>query len=115
MKNTNLKEYDIVLVPFPFTEVQAQKLRPALLLSSSMIQTNNHGIFAMITSSHKQQWKHDILLGKLDFLSKNNCILRLAKLMTLDVRLIRRVIGSIDGYPSLKEQISKNLKSMFPI
>jgi hypothetical protein len=104
---------DIALVPFPFTDLKNQKLRPALLLSDSMSQTNNHAVFAMITSSQKNNWKHDIKLHGLEFLSKQDCILRLGKVFTLDLRLVRKIIGSLEAYPDYKKAIKTNLSEMF--
>jgi mRNA interferase MazF len=109
------KRLDIVLVPFPFTDLKEQKLRPALIISDSMSELNNHAIFAMITSSLKHEWKNDIRLKGLDFLSKEDCVLRLGKVFTLDLRLARKKIGSLEIHPEYKESIKQNLSKMFKL
>ncbi len=105
---------DIVLIPFPFTDVKNQKLRPALLISDSFQEANN-AIFAMITSSKSQTWKFDIELENVDFLSKSSCILRLGKIFTLDLRLVKRQIGSLKSFKNYKKQIKTNLTKIFEI
>ncbi|ABL65668.1 hypothetical protein Cpha266_1647 [Chlorobium phaeobacteroides DSM 266] len=48
----NFKPYDIVVVPFPFTEKRAVKHRPAVVLSTSRFNENHdHLTLAMITSA----------------------------------------------------------------
>ncbi len=108
------KKLDIVLIPFPFTDIKNQKLRPALLISIPL-EGVNHGIFAMITSSKKQTWQFDIELENIDFLSQSNCILRLGKVFTLDLRLAKKVIGNLQGFDNYKKQIKTNLTKLFEI
>lgn len=91
---------DILIVRFPFTEIDSQKQRPVLLLNSI-----SHGpkitlhIVAMITSKIEpphfigdlliKKWKEAGLL--------NPGLLRLAKIATLDGALVRKKIGHIEN------------------
>jgi mRNA interferase MazF len=49
------KQKDIVLVDFPFTDLSGAKLRPALILSSDLVNKKNEYVCAQITS----QMQHD--------------------------------------------------------
>lgn len=44
------KQGDIILVPFPFTDLTGTKVRPAIVLSNSQINRSNDVIIAQITS-----------------------------------------------------------------
>ena len=56
-------KFDIVKVPFPFTDKQTVKRRPALIISSGEYQMNyNHCILAMITSAIQSSWIDDVII-----------------------------------------------------
>lgn len=44
---------DIVLIPFPFTDLTASKLRPAIVVSNSNVNKTTDLILAQITSEIK--------------------------------------------------------------
>ena len=51
-------QFDIVLVPFPFTDKNSSKKRPALILSNKDYQIKtNHLILTMITSEDAEKSK----------------------------------------------------------
>ena len=90
------KQYDVVVVPFPFTEKLSSKRRPALILSnSSFNSSHDHVLLCMITSTRALTWSSDIVIN--DFktigLSKPCCVR--FKLFTLPQSLILRTVGSM--------------------
>ena len=89
--------FDIVLVPFPFTDLAADKRRPALILSSSQNfnQKIQHSVMAMITSAEHSSWPLDVVITdyKEAGLPKS-CIVRM-KLFTLDHQLIIQKVGRL--------------------
>ncbi len=46
----NCKKWDIILVPFPFTDLSSIKKRPALIISPDKYNENQDVIIAFITS-----------------------------------------------------------------
>ena len=89
---------DIVLVPFPFTNLARTKKRPALVLQriSSQIFPDLF-ILAMMTSNlHSEMLKGDVILAtwKEAGLPKPTKI-RLTKLATLEQGIILKKIGSL--------------------
>jgi mRNA interferase MazF len=48
---TTCKQWDIVLVPFPFTDLSASKKRPALIISPDEYNAGFDVIIAFITSN----------------------------------------------------------------
>lgn len=91
-----LQAFDVVVVPFPFTDRKASKRRPALVLSTQAFnQASRHSVLAMITSAEQSGWMGDCAIENLRAAGLSApCIARL-KLFTLDHRLIIRVCGRL--------------------
>lgn len=86
--------WDIVVVPFPFTDAPGEKRRPALVLSAAGFhRASGHAILAMITTAKRSSWPGDTPLSAAVGLPKD-CLVRM-KLFTLDNRLIARVISKL--------------------
>ncbi len=94
MTGLNLLPFDVVVVPFPFTDRNATKRRPALVLSSaSFNQGTQHSVLAMITSAEQSGWPGDYAIKDLETAGlPTDCVVRL-KLFTLDHRLVIRKAG----------------------
>jgi mRNA interferase MazF len=91
------KPFDVVVVPFPFTDRQANKRRPALILSDEMQfnRTTGHAVLAMITSQKNPDWPLDTpIAGNRQAGLTAPSKVRM-KLFTLDQRLIIKKIGTL--------------------
>ena len=87
--------WDVVVVPFPFSDKAAEKRRPALVLSGTTFNGAGHTILAMITTRGHHPWPGDCKLEDLDDAGLPlPCIVRL-KLFTLDNRVILRRLGCL--------------------
>lgn len=91
------KKFDIIVVPFPFTDQSISKKRPAIVLSQTQFnQKAEHSICAMITSSKNDPWPND-----LEILDLKSCGLPAEskirmKLFTIDHKIIIRKSGVLD-------------------
>ena len=92
--------FDVVVVPFPFTDRAATKRRPALVVSSTGFSAAHpQSILAMITSA-AGTWASDIHLRNWRDAGLNvSCRVRM-KLFTLDNSLIVRRVGSLSQVDS---------------
>ena len=87
--------WDVVVVPFPFTDGPGVKRRPALVLSAGGFnRASGHTVLAMITSARRSSWPGDIPLASVTTGLPKDCVVRM-KLFTLDNRLIARVIAKL--------------------
>ena len=89
--------YDVVVVPFPFTDRATTKRRPALVISDSGAFNSRiaHSVLAMITSARNSDWPLDVEIQDLDSAGlPTESVVRM-KLFTLDHRLIIRKAGSL--------------------
>lgn len=89
-----MKKGDILLVPFPFTDLSGNKNRPALVLVSSERDVT----VAFISTQFQWKEEHDILLQpNSENGLKKESLIRLSKLATIDKDLVFGRLGSIDN------------------
>ncbi|MSO77612.1 MAG: type II toxin-antitoxin system PemK/MazF family toxin [Alphaproteobacteria bacterium] len=88
--------FDVVLVPFPFSDRSAAKPRPALVLSAEKFNaTDGHTILAMITRAVAISWQSDVSITDLATAGLNAPSVVRFKLFTLNNDLVRRRIGML--------------------
>lgn len=99
--------FDIVVVPFPFTDREATKRRPALVVSHAAFnQPSAHSVLAMITSAEQFPWAGDCPIQDLASAGlTTGCLIRL-KLFTLDHRLIIRKAGVLAANDQKKLRVA---------
>lgn len=101
---------DIILVPFPFTDLNGNKLRPALIL----IETNLDLTVSFITTQLQWQESTDMLLKPDNYNGiKKPSIIRLSKIATIDRTLAVGKIGSIDSNST--PELNQKLKALLQI
>ncbi|MGC2166093.1 MAG: type II toxin-antitoxin system PemK/MazF family toxin, partial [Gallionella sp.] len=92
------KSFDVVAVPFPFTDRDATKRRPALVISNENFnQQHNQVVLAMITTTTDNVWPSDVSFANWQKAGlKVACQFRL-KLFTLDQSLVLKSIGHLSS------------------
>jgi mRNA interferase MazF len=105
-----MKKGDIILVPFPFTDLSGSKLRPALVL----VEEGDDVTAAFISTILKERFKSDyfVMMNEKNCLRKDSLI-KLNKLATLSIDLIKGKIGEL-SIDDLKE-IDKKLLDLFKL
>lgn len=105
--------FDVVVIPFPFTDSAQTKRRPALVLSQTSNFGNKigHSVLAMITSKKNAPWPLDC-----EITNKKNSgltapsVVRM-KLFTLDNRFIIRKIGQLSDND--QKMVKQSLSQIF--
>lgn len=91
--------FDVVVVPFPFTEVDRTKRRPALILSNTAFnRAHAVVVLAMITSATHSTWPSDIPISDVSGAGLRAASVVRMKVFTLDRALVLGKIGSL-GQP----------------
>ena len=87
---------DVVVVPFPFVDIAADKRRPSVIISHTAFNgSHGHSICAMITTAARSQWPSDLAIADLKPAGLNRpCVVRW-KLFTLPNELILRRVGRL--------------------
>lgn len=101
-----MNRWDIVLTPFPFSDLSGQKVRPALVLFVDEDQGDM--IVAFLTSSTTRKSIYDVSIAISDCNGlRVNSLLRLAKLSTLDTKCAIGRLGTIEF--QYREEIHRKL------
>jgi mRNA interferase MazF len=92
-----IARFEVVVVPFPFTDRAAAKRRPALVLSSAdtFNRAAGHSVMAMITSAAGSTWPLDVALSDLTAAGLPSASIVRMKLFTLDHRFVLRRAGRL--------------------
>ena len=100
------KQFDVVVVPFPFTDTNASKRRPALVLSAARAfnMPVGHSAMAMITTAAQSHLPLDVAIFDLDVAGLKSPSMVRVKLFTLDHNLVLNHIGHLgdDDQDSVK-------------
>lgn len=106
-----IKIGDIVLAPFPFTDLSDNKLRPALVL---FIENQNITL-VFITSNLSIAATNDIVI-KPDALNRlrNSSLFKITKLFTIDTELIELKYGALskNDFNNLCNKLIGKIKSV---
>ena len=109
-------KYKIVLVPFPFDDLSASKVRPAVCLTDE-IKPHSHIVLAFITSRVSASASPtDFVIDKsdADFAAtglKVSSTVRLHRLMTVTKSIVRRELGELSAAQQI--EVDKRLRKLF--
>lgn len=110
----SFERFDVVRVPFPFTDRQSEKNRPALVISDghAFNRPAGHSAMAMITSAGHARWPLDVSIVDLKTAGLPAPSIVRFKLFTLDHRLVRGKLGHL----AEKDQanVQKALRKLLP-
>ena len=107
------ESWQVVVVPFPFTDRATTKRRPALVLSAKAFNRHGHSVLAMITSGSHRPWPGDTPIGDLKHAGLKAPSLVRLKLFTLDNRFIVRCIGTLGS--SDRASVAAQLRACVPV
>lgn len=108
----NAQQKEIVLLPYPFSDLEGTKVRPAIIVSNNVFnRKSNDCIMVPLTTVIKDEpysvviTQEDLSLGKLLKPSR----VRADKIFTVEKDLIMMKIGTVtDGaFKKIKEEINK--------
>ncbi len=103
------KKGEVILVPFPFTDLSGNKVRPAVIISEKKI--GGDVVVLFITSQNKIKGKHLVAIkpekgNGLKIESKVVC----SKIATLDAKIILGELGAVSD--SVQRQIDQELRTV---
>jgi len=114
MPQTRLKRGDIVLVPFPFTNLTVEKLRPAIIISSDPQELDVVIAFISSIVPPGELSATDFLLtaDHPDFTKtglKKASVFKMRKLLTIERAKIVRRLGEVN--PAIQKKLDGRLKN----
>ena len=89
--------YDVIVVPFPYSDRLAEKRRPAVVISAPLLERQQGLVWlAMITSAENRAWSSDVAISDLVMAGlPAPSRIRPAKIATADADRILRKIGKL--------------------
>ncbi|MBU4537865.1 MAG: type II toxin-antitoxin system PemK/MazF family toxin [Weeksellaceae bacterium] len=101
---------DIVLIPFPFTDLSGNKLRPAVVLYSNELDVT----VSFITSNLRLKNEYDLEIkkSKYNFL-KVDSVLKTSKIATLNKDLVVGMLGVLNAHEI--SQMNEKLKELLKL
>ena len=103
------KQRDIVLMPFPYTDLTAAKKRPALIVSNNSINSSEDRICCLITSKESFD---GLLLDELEGSLPLKSWVKPHRIFTINKKIIMKKLCSITPrmYEKVLMQIHEHLK-----
>lgn len=109
-----LERFDVIVVPFPFTDLPVRKRRPALVLSDAGWNgATGQVVAAMITTAARSDWPLDVSIADLAAAGLGQpCRVRM-KLFTLEALLVQRVAGHLSQADA--QAVKASLARLLPL
>lgn len=109
------RPFDVVVVPFPFTDISASKRRPALVLSDEQGFNTpvGHSVMAMITTASQSSWTLGTAIIDLPAAGLTTPSIVRMKLFTLDHVLISKQIGRLGS--DYQDRVKASLRVLLPL
>ena len=109
------ERFTVVRVPFPFSDRNATKNRPALVLSDAATFNTpaGHSVMAMITSQGNAPWPLDCPIADMAAAGLPALSLVRFKLFTLDHRLVRGELGKLSATDM--QSVTEGLNKLFSV
>lgn len=109
---TNYKKWDVILVPFPFTDLSSAKRRPALIVSPDAYNAEKDVVIAYVTSQTNSPPRFgDYKLQKWNEANLPKPSLVRMKFATIDKTIVIKTLGELEATD--REEIEKILLSFF--
>lgn len=107
--------FDVVVVPFPFTDKTTTKRRPALVLSEAKAFNKRiaHCVLAMITSAKISDWPLDVEIEDIGAAGLPAASIVRMKLFTLDDQLVIKKAGALA--PNDRKAVALALHKLLPL
>jgi mRNA interferase MazF len=103
--------FDVVAVPFPFTDSSRGLRRPAVVMSGRNFNTAGFSVMLMITDARNAAWPLDAPVDYRAIGLKMPSVVRM-KFFTLDNRLISRTIGRLAAGDQTR--VLESLQALMP-
>ncbi len=106
------EQKDIILIPFPYSDLTGSKQRPAIIISNEIVNKTEDRICCLITS---KEAKDGIFIGK-EFLEFGSLPLKSwvkpYRIFTVDQKIIRKKLCSINDklYKIIEDRIKQYIE-----
>ncbi|GBE18705.1 pemK-like protein [archaeon BMS3Abin16] len=109
---TQFEQGDIVIVPFPFSDLSSIKQRPVLVLSNNSYNKMSRDIITCAVTSNLKDSEHSVLIGNKDLteggIPKKSRI-KADKIFTLEQSIIKKKVARVNKrvFEKVKGELKK--------
>jgi len=108
----NFQQKEIVLLPYPFSNQEGVKVRPAIIISSNNFNKKSEDCVVLPLTSVIKEVPYSVLITQKDLISGNllkSSRIRIDKIFTIRQDLVRMKIGMVNNniFEKIKAEISK--------
>ncbi|MDQ0167274.1 mRNA interferase MazF [Bacillus horti] len=107
------KQGDILLIPFPNTDLSSTKQRPVLVLFNSNYNESNQDIVVAAITSNLTKKKYSVLISNKDLIEgqlKVNSMIRSDKIYTFSNQIILKKFGHLKS--EVLEKVTEQIKRL---
>ena len=109
----NIRQKDLVLLPYPFSNLEHVKVRPAIVVSNDEFNRNCNDLIAVPLTSVIKDEPYSMIIAQRD-LKNGNLVktsrARLDKVFSVEKRLVQMKIGSMSdsSFAKIRKEIINN-------
>lgn len=95
-----MKQKNLVIVQYPFTNQKGSKVRPAIIISNDSYNKHGNDLICIPVTSHIKKDKYSFPLIQTNLKQGNlitNSVVKYDKLFSIDKKLIYKKIGEIEN------------------
>ncbi len=102
----NFKKWEVILVPFPFTDLTTNKKRPALIISHDDYNKSENLVIALITSNIRDSYEDYKIVKWSEAGFPKESVIKM-KFATVDKSIIVRKLGKLkkEDIDSFKQKL----------
>ena len=107
LRKMNLQQREIVLLSYPFSDLEGKKVRPALIVSNDSFNKKSDDCIAVPLTTIIKEEPYSIVINQEDLVSGKlikQSRIRVDKIFTVEKKIVMMKIGII------KEEIFENIK-----
>lgn len=105
---------DVILVPFPYTDLSAAKQRPALVLSNAAFNAASPDLVVCAMTSNLMDSGHSVLVGPQDMETgalKVPSRVKVGNVASLEKRIVRKRLGRVKA--TAFAQVMREFETLF--
>ena len=113
---TNAEQRNIVLIPFPYSDLTTVKQRPVLILSNKEYNEHNEDILCCAITSQERGYEHSVDIQNTDLDNGNlryDSKVRPNRIFTLEQNKIIKRLGKLNS--SKYEEVISNISEMIDL
>lgn len=111
-----LRPGDLVLVPFPFTDLSSSKARPAVVLSGAEYNDASDDVLVLGVTSNLTNSAYSVLIRQQDMAEGHLLApgrVKVDRVATLEQRIIRRRVARLDS--ATFDRVVREFLSLLPL